>query len=364
MSDKDFKVKNKLIVSGLNNASGVILATNNQLDSHTLVPTQYGGTGTTTSPNSGQILYSSAGTTYSPTALNTLDVKGSTYSADAPSSPAIGQIWVESDSTVDSFDPNIIRRQAFTATAGQTEFTTSIQFVEGYEQVYFNGLLLLRTTDYTTSNSNKVTLGAAAAADDIVEVVTVTNLNSVNTYTQSEINSTFAPKANPTFSGTVTGITKSMVGLANVDNTTDANKPVSTATQTALDLKANKGAFNYVQTLGTKVTGISGASTAIVSATITTNGYPVHIFVTGDAENGASGAWARLQLFRGSTAIGNIIHVEGSAGSENIPFALQFIDSQVAGTYTYSLRTLDTAGGTYNFGESNGPVITVLELGR
>jgi hypothetical protein len=36
---------------------------------------------------------------------------------------------------------------------------------------------------------------------------------------------------------TPTGITKSDVGLANVDNTTDANKPVSTATQTALDLK-------------------------------------------------------------------------------------------------------------------------------
>jgi hypothetical protein len=35
-----------------------------------------------------------------------------------------------------------------------------------------------------------------------------------------------------------TGITKSDVGLANVDNTSDANKPVSTATQTALDLKA------------------------------------------------------------------------------------------------------------------------------
>jgi hypothetical protein len=37
---------------------------------------------------------------------------------------------------------------------------------------------------------------------------------------------------------TPTGITKSDVGLANVDNTTDANKPISTATQTALDLKA------------------------------------------------------------------------------------------------------------------------------
>ena len=35
---------------------------------------------------------------------------------------------------------------------------------------------------------------------------------------------------------------KTAVGLANVDNTTDANKPVSTATQTALNLKANDNA--------------------------------------------------------------------------------------------------------------------------
>jgi len=44
--------------------------------------------------------------------------------------------------------------------------------------------------------------------------------------------------ASPTFTGTVSGITKSMVGLGNVDNTSDADKPVSTATQSALDLKA------------------------------------------------------------------------------------------------------------------------------
>jgi hypothetical protein len=48
-----------------------------------------------------------------------------------------------------------------------------------------------------------------------------------------------APLADPTFTGTVSGITKSMVGLGNVDNTSDANKPVSTATQTALDAKAS-----------------------------------------------------------------------------------------------------------------------------
>lgn len=37
----------------------------------------------------------------------------------------------------------------------------------------------------------------------------------------------------------LTNMTKSQVGLGNVDNTSDANKPISSATQTALNLKAN-----------------------------------------------------------------------------------------------------------------------------
>ena len=51
--------------------------------------------------------------------------------------------------------------------------------------------------------------------------------------------------------GVVT-LVKADVGLANVDNTSDANKPISTATQTALDLKADLtllGAANGIATL-------------------------------------------------------------------------------------------------------------------
>ena len=47
-----------------------------------------------------------------------------------------------------------------------------------------------------------------------------------------------ASKNNPTFTGTVTGISKAMVGLGNVDNTTDLDKPISTSTQTAPIAKA------------------------------------------------------------------------------------------------------------------------------
>jgi hypothetical protein len=191
LSDKNFKVKNKLVIAGLTNSSGVLLSSGHEVDSHTNVPTQYGGTGTTQSPASGQVLYSSAGTTYTPTTLSTL-VQGSKYQADAPSSPAVGDIWIESDSSSDSFDPNIIRRHTFTATGGQTNFVASVAFVDGYEQVYFNGLLLLKTTDYTTSSGTTVTLSSAAAAGDIIEIVTVTNLNSVNTYTQAEVDALLA----------------------------------------------------------------------------------------------------------------------------------------------------------------------------
>ena len=42
-------------------------------------------------------------------------------------------------------------------------------------------------------------------------------------------------------------VTKSQVGLGNVDNTSDANKPVSTATQNALNLKIDKDSIYYVE---------------------------------------------------------------------------------------------------------------------
>lgn len=62
-----------------------------------------------------------------------------------------------------------------------------------------------------------------------------------------------------TFTGTTSGITKSMVGLNNVDNTSDVSKPISTATQTALNLKQD--------TLTLTTTGSSGAAT-LVGATL------------------------------------------------------------------------------------------------
>ncbi|MFM7990092.1 MAG: hypothetical protein ACKPKO_63335 [Candidatus Fonsibacter sp.] len=58
----------------------------------------------------------------------------------------------------------------------------------------------------------------------------------VSTATQNALNLR-APIASPAFTGTVTGITKVTVGLSDVDNTSDANKPKSSATELAFNQK-------------------------------------------------------------------------------------------------------------------------------
>lgn len=94
--------------------------------------------------------------------------------------------------------------------------------------------------------------------------------------------STYAPIASPTFTGTVSGVTKSMVGLGNVDNTTDANKPVSTAAQTALDLKAPLASPTFTGTVVLPTGTIT--STMILDGTI----------VNADINNSAAIAWTKI----------------------------------------------------------------------
>ena len=90
-------------------------------------------------------------------------------------------------------------------------------------------------------------------------------LDGVTSSIQTQLNDK-APIASPTFTGTVSGVTKSHVGLANVDNTSDANKPVSTATQTALDLKAALA--------GPSFTGTTSAVDLTLSGNLTLSGAP------------------------------------------------------------------------------------------
>jgi hypothetical protein len=82
--------------------------------------------------------------------------------------------------------------------------------------------------------SGTVSLPATTSIGD-VSSTEISYLNNATSEIQAQIDLK-APLLNPTFTGTVSGITKTMVGLGNVDNTSDLEKPVSSLTATRIGL--------------------------------------------------------------------------------------------------------------------------------
>ena len=125
----------------------------------------------------------------------------------------------------------------------------------------------IATTEYVKSVVSDLTNGAGAAYDTLKELQDLMVADDTASAALTTLVGTKAPLASPTFTGTVSGITKSMVGLGNVDDTSDASKPVSTATQTALDLKlaSATAASTYAPIASPTFTGtVSGITKTMV----------------------------------------------------------------------------------------------------
>ena len=152
-----------------------------------------------------------------------------------------GQGFVVSSSGTGTNDAHVVNTDAITF----TQFTGTSTFVAG-DGLSFSG----NTVNVATASSGRIVVNAdsidlasGVSSTGTYKSVTVDTYGRVTSGTNPTTLSGFgitdaAPSASPTFTGTVSGITATMVGLGNVENTSDANKAVSSATQTALDLKA------------------------------------------------------------------------------------------------------------------------------
>ena len=91
-----------------------------------------------------------------------------------------GSAWGSISSTAD------IYRYRYTATGGETSKSgaddngLTLSYIVGKEQVYLNGVLLVRTTDYVATNGTSIASLAALAAGDILEIITFTAFELAN----------------------------------------------------------------------------------------------------------------------------------------------------------------------------------------
>jgi hypothetical protein len=134
-------------------------------------------------------------------------------------------------------------------TAGADATTADIADSTDKRYITDAQLVVVGNTSGTNTGDNATNSqysGLAASKQDTL--VSGTNIKTVNsTSLLGSGNVAVEPPITATTSAdyyrgdkTFATLNKAAVGLGNVDNTSDANKPVSTATQTALDAKTNK----------------------------------------------------------------------------------------------------------------------------
>ncbi len=131
-----------------------------------------------------------------------------------------------------------------------------------------------------TAHTNVVAAGAAG----FMSGADKTKLDGIAAGAQVNVVTSVAAKT-----GAVT-LVKGDVGLGNVDNTSDASKPVSTATQTALNLKANLASPTFT---GVAVAISSPASTGIAALSGSNPGYESMAQGSGDTAGAATIAFHR-----------------------------------------------------------------------
>lgn len=138
------------------------------------------------------------------------------YQTSAPTSPSTGDIWVDSDDDVPGIDTSQFLRWRKTAAGSETSVSgtddtgLTLQYTPNYEQVYLNGVLLVRGQDYTATTGTSITGLTALAASDVVEVFGVVARVVGDVYTQAQADAKYSLK-------TVTGmdlITSATIGSA------------------------------------------------------------------------------------------------------------------------------------------------------
>jgi len=125
------------------------------------------------------------------------------------------------------------------------------------------------TETFTSTIATKANTSDVALKANSADLALKANITDVALKANATDVALKAPLESPTFTGTVSGITKAMVGLSNVENTADLAKPISTATQAALDTKVLTTTFST--TIATKENSANKSTATDLGASATSD---------------------------------------------------------------------------------------------
>ena len=163
---------------------------------------------------------------------------------------------------------------------------------------------------------------------------------------------------------------RSMLSINNVDNTSDANKPVSTATQTALDLKADKSSTpNIVIRNITPSTALTGTTieTQITSFNFT---IPANTFSANDILKVETISWEKSGTANASSCRLKLSNTNNYAGASNVLIlAASGGNINMRGTRTYKIAGGNlkgfmsaSANGIFNDNTLSSVAVSTLAL--
>jgi hypothetical protein len=213
------------------------------------------------------------------------------YQATAPTSPATGDIWIESDVDVPSIDSAQFLRWRKTMVGGETslsgndDLSLPLAYTPGYEQLYINGVLQVRGQDYTATTGTTVTGLTALVANDVVEIFSAVARTVADVYTQTQSDARFG------IIGTSAPF-RIAAGTASVGGGTSASVtfPVGRFTQTPIiQVSPNQSGLAFMT-----IASFGG---------VTTTGMTVYMQKAyADAVSGGTVNWLAIQMTSGSSA--------------------------------------------------------------
>lgn len=157
-------------------------------------------------------------------------------------------------------------------------------------------------------------------------------------------------------------LTKSSIGLGNVDNTSDLNKPVSTAQQTALNAKANNSLVAYVESTTTAtrryeigdhfiLNGVRYKATAIIA-----NGGTITVGTNCTASDTVSEELEKSFVLTNQTlTFSNLVATVSDARVTADTYAMVFFNDATLQAAANAGVVVDTSAGTITFTAATAP---------